>query len=194
MPEIIKRNKALSVSPLKASSTIGAALAFLGFRRAIPMLHGSQGCTAFGKVFFVRHFREPIPLQSTAMDQVSAIMGANENVVEGLKTLCEKNAPDLIGVPTTGLAETQGADIHMAVREFRAKLPAVRRHPGGGGLHPGLHRLPGVRLRRRDPGHHRGHWSRRPPRPAPSRADAAARSMCWPAPPSPPATWSTSRT
>ena len=123
MAEIIKRNKALSVSPLKASSTIGAALAFLGLRRSIPMLHGSQGCTAFGKIFFVRHFREPIPLQSTAMDQVTAVMGANENVVEGLKTLCEKSAPDLIGVPTTGLVETQGADIHMAVREFRAKYP-----------------------------------------------------------------------
>jgi len=123
MPEIVKRNKALSVSPLKASSTVGAALAFLGFRRAIPMLHGSQGCTAFGKVFFVRHFREPIPLQTTAMDQVSAIMGSDENVVEGLRVLCEKNAPDLIGVPTTGLAETQGSDIHMAVRAFRAKHP-----------------------------------------------------------------------
>jgi len=123
MAEIIKRNKALSVSPLKASSTIGAALAFLGLRRSIPMLHGSQGCTAFGKVFFVRHFREPIPLQSTAMDQVTSVMGANENVVEGLRTVCEKSAPELIGVPTTGLAETQGADIHMAVREFRAKYP-----------------------------------------------------------------------
>lgn len=121
--EILKRNKALSVSPLKASATIGAALAFLGLRRAIPMLHGSQGCTAFGKVFFVRHFREPIPLQSTAMDQVSSVMGANDNVVEGLKTVCEKSAPDLIGVPTTGLAETQGADIRMAVREFRVKYP-----------------------------------------------------------------------
>ena len=47
MAEILKRGKALSVSPRKASSTIGAALAFLGFRRAIPMLHGSQGCAAF---------------------------------------------------------------------------------------------------------------------------------------------------
>jgi nitrogenase molybdenum-iron protein NifN len=123
MPEIIKRKKALSVNPLKASSTIGAALAFLGFGRSIPMLHGSQGCTAFGKVFFVRHFREPIPLQSSAMDQVSAVMGADENVVEGLRTICEKNAPDLVGVPTTGLAETQGADIRMAVRMFRDKYP-----------------------------------------------------------------------
>ena len=123
MAKIVKRNKALSVSPLRASSTMGAALAFLGFRRSIPMLHGSQGCTAFGKVFFVRHFREPIPLQSSAMDQVSSVMGADDNVVEGLRTLCEKNEPDLLGVPTTGLAETQGADIRMAVRMFRDKYP-----------------------------------------------------------------------
>ncbi|WP_428622929.1 nitrogenase iron-molybdenum cofactor biosynthesis protein NifN [Sedimenticola sp.] len=123
MPEIIKRNKALSVSPLKASQTIGAALAFLGFRRAIPMLHGSQGCTAFGKVFFVRHFREPIPLQTTAMDQVTTVMGSEESVVEGLKTLSEKNSPALIGVPTTGLSETQGSDVSMALKLFRQKHP-----------------------------------------------------------------------
>jgi nitrogenase molybdenum-iron protein NifN len=123
MAEILKRRKALSVSPLKASSTIGAALAFLGFRRAIPMLHGSQGCAAFGKVFLVRHFREPIPLQSSAMEQISTVMGANENSVEGLAAICEKNKPELIGVPTTGLAETQGADIRMAVRIFRSQYP-----------------------------------------------------------------------
>ncbi|MEW7975886.1 MAG: nitrogenase iron-molybdenum cofactor biosynthesis protein NifN [Candidatus Sedimenticola endophacoides] len=123
MPEIIKRKKSLSVSPLKASQTIGAALAFLGFRRSIPMLHGSQGCTAFGKVFFVRHFREPIPLQTTAMDQVTTVMGSEDSVVEGLKTIAEKNKPDLIGLPTTGLSETQGSDVNMAVKEFRKKHP-----------------------------------------------------------------------
>ena len=123
MVEIVKRNKALSVSPLKASQTIGAALAFLGFRRAMPMLHGSQGCTAFGKVFFVRHFREPIPLQTTAMDQVSTVMGSEDSVVEGLRTICEKNAPSLLGVPTTGLSETQGSDVNMAVKDFRKKYP-----------------------------------------------------------------------
>jgi len=51
MTEILKRNKALSVNPLKASQPIGGALACLGFDQAIPMLHGSQGCTAFAKVF-----------------------------------------------------------------------------------------------------------------------------------------------
>ncbi|MES9812522.1 MAG: nitrogenase iron-molybdenum cofactor biosynthesis protein NifN [Candidatus Thiodiazotropha sp.] len=123
MLEIIKRKKALSVSPLKASQTIGAALAFLGFHRAIPMLHGSQGCTAFGKVFFVRHFREPIPLQTTAMDQVTTIMGSEESVVEGLKTIAEKSQPELLGVPTTGLSETQGSDVRMAVMNFRKQYP-----------------------------------------------------------------------
>ncbi|MET0065352.1 MAG: nitrogenase iron-molybdenum cofactor biosynthesis protein NifN [Candidatus Thiodiazotropha sp.] len=123
MTEIIKRNKALSVNPLKASQTIGAALAFLGFRRAMPMLHGSQGCTAFGKVFFVRHFREPIPLQTTAMDQVTTVMGSEESVVEGLRTISEKSAPSLLGVPTTGLSETQGSDVRMAVKQFRQKHP-----------------------------------------------------------------------
>ncbi|MEW8013648.1 MAG: nitrogenase iron-molybdenum cofactor biosynthesis protein NifN [Candidatus Sedimenticola endophacoides] len=123
MPEIVKRKKALSVSPLKASQTIGAALAFLGFRRAIPMLHGSQGCTAFGKVFFVRHFREPVPLQTTAMDQVTTVMGSEDSVVEGLKTISEKNKPDLLGLPTTGLSETQGSDVNMAVKNFRKQYP-----------------------------------------------------------------------
>ncbi|MEW6163818.1 MAG: nitrogenase iron-molybdenum cofactor biosynthesis protein NifN [Pseudomonadota bacterium] len=123
MAEILKRSKALAVNPLKVSQPVGASLAFLGLRNAIPMLHGSQGCTAFGKVFFVRHFREPIPLQTTAMDQVSTVMGADENVIEGLRTLCEKSRPEIIGLPTTGLSETQGTDIHRLVKQFRAAHP-----------------------------------------------------------------------
>jgi len=123
MADILKRNKALSVNPLKASQPIGGSLATLGFNRAMPMLHGSQGCTAFAKVFFVRHFREPIPLQSTAMDQGSSVMGADENVVEGIKTIAEKSRPALITILTTGLAETQGADVHRNVREFREANP-----------------------------------------------------------------------
>lgn len=74
MAEIVRNPKALTVNPLKASQPIGAALAFLGLRNSLPMLHGAQGCTAFGKVFLVRHFREPIPLQTTAMDQIATVM------------------------------------------------------------------------------------------------------------------------
>jgi nitrogenase molybdenum-iron protein NifN len=121
--QIIHSKKALAVNPLKVSQTLGAALAFLGLQRSLPLMHGSQGCTAFGKVFFVRHFREPIPLQTTAMDQVSTIMGADENVIEALRTLCEKNRPEIIGLVTTGLSETQGTDIRRVLREFRVAHP-----------------------------------------------------------------------
>ncbi len=123
MAEVLKRSKALSVNPLKASQPMGGSLACLGFDRAMPMLHGSQGCTAFAKVFFVRHFREPIPLQTTAMDQASSVLGADENVIEGIKAIAEKSNPALVMVLTTGLAETQGADVHRNVREFREKYP-----------------------------------------------------------------------
>lgn len=123
MPNILNRAKALSVNPLKTSSPMGATLAFLGLGRCVPMLHGSQGCTAFAKVFFVRHFREPIPLQTTAMDQVSTVMSADNNVIEGLRVLCEKSKPEVIGLPTTGLSETQGVDIRRVVAEFRTQHP-----------------------------------------------------------------------
>ena len=123
MAEIIKRNKALSVSPLKASSSLGASLAFLGIRDAIAMLHGAQGCTAYGKIYLIGHFREPVALQTTAMDQVSTIMGSDENVVEGLTTLCEKFQPALVGLPTTGLSETHGSDVNGAVAVFSQEPP-----------------------------------------------------------------------
>ncbi|WP_374247231.1 nitrogenase iron-molybdenum cofactor biosynthesis protein NifN [Zoogloea sp.] len=123
MAEIVHSKKALAVNPLKVSQPVGASLAFLGLGRSLPLMHGSQGCTAFGKVFFVRHFREPIPLQTTAMDQVASIMGADDNVVEGLRVLSEKSKPDVIGLVTTGLSETQGTDIRRTVRIFREKHP-----------------------------------------------------------------------
>lgn len=123
MASIQLSKKPLTVNPLKTGQSLGAALAFLGLARSLPLMHGSQGCTAFGKVFLVRHFREPIPLQTTAMDQISTIMGADANVVEALATIADKSRPEIVGLLTTGLSETQGADIHRAVREFRAAHP-----------------------------------------------------------------------
>lgn len=123
MAEIIRHPKALSVSPLKSSAPAGAALAFLGINRSMPIFHGSQGCTAFAKVFFVRHFREPVPLQTTAMDQVATVMNADGNVVQALATVCGKSKPSLVGLATTALSETQGTDIARLVKDFRADFP-----------------------------------------------------------------------
>jgi nitrogenase molybdenum-iron protein NifN len=57
------------------------------------------------------------------MDQASSVMGADENVIEGLKAIAEKSNPALIAVLTTGLAETQGCDVQRNLREFRDKYP-----------------------------------------------------------------------
>ncbi|KAB2935898.1 MAG: nitrogenase iron-molybdenum cofactor biosynthesis protein NifN [Candidatus Contendobacter sp.] len=123
MAKILGRSKPLAVSPLKTSQPLGASLAVLGLNRAMPLLHGAQGCAAFANVFLVRHFREPIPLQSTAMDQVSSIMGADDNLIAALKTIAEKNRPAAIGLLTTGLSEAQGTDIQRVLKVFRARHP-----------------------------------------------------------------------
>lgn len=123
MTNIIRKRKALTVRPLKTSQTVGAVLAFQGMAGAMPLLHGSQGCSAFTKVFFVRHFREPIPIQTTAMEQTSTIMGADDNLIEALSTLAAKREAALIGVISTGLAAIQGCDLQRVIRRFRQEYP-----------------------------------------------------------------------
>jgi nitrogenase molybdenum-iron protein NifN len=123
MASVIESNKALAVNPLKVSQPVGASLAFLGLGRAMPLEHGARGCASFNKLFFMRHFAEPIALQTTAMDQLTTVLGADDNVVDALATICETDAPQVIGLITTGLAETQGADIERTLRAFRLGHP-----------------------------------------------------------------------
>ena len=123
MPKILQTAKPLAVSPLKVSQPVGASLAFLGLAKAMPLEHGARGCTSFNKLFFMRHFREPIPLQTTAMDHVATVIGADANVIEALATIAARNHPEVVGLITTGLTATQGADISGTLKEFR------RRHP-----------------------------------------------------------------
>ena len=76
--------KAAAVNPLKMSQPLGASYAFLGMNRCMPVMHGSQGCTSFGLVLLVRHFREAIPLQTTAMNEATTIMGGYDNVEKAI--------------------------------------------------------------------------------------------------------------
>ncbi len=110
MALVINHNKALSTSPLKTSAPLGAALAFMGMDGCMPLFHGSQGCTAFALVMMVRHFREAIPLQTTAMNEISTILGGSEQVAEALKNINKRAQPKLIGLVSTALTETRGED------------------------------------------------------------------------------------
>lgn len=129
MADILLPKKALTVNPLKASQPIGAALAFLGLERAMPLEHGARGCASFNKLFFMRHFREPIALQTTAMEQVATILGADSNLIEALATICAKNKPAAIGVLSTGLSELQGTDMPGTLTAFRKQHPEYHHIP-----------------------------------------------------------------
>jgi nitrogenase molybdenum-iron protein NifN len=118
-------NKAVTVNPLKQSQALGASLAFLGLKGTIPLFHGSQGCTAFAKVVLVRHFREAIPLATTAMTEVTTILGGEENVEQAILTLVQKSQPEIIGLCTTGLTETRGDDIEGFLKEIRKRHPEL---------------------------------------------------------------------
>src|SRR5471030_1552419 len=123
MTHIVRSVKPLATSPIKSGQPLGAILAAMGLEHCIPLVHGAQGCSAFAKVFFIQHFHEPIPLQSTAMNPITTIMGADENIFSALSTLCERNQPRIIVLLSTGLSEAQGSDLSRALALFRQDYP-----------------------------------------------------------------------
>jgi len=126
MMAIVNTNhKSCTVNPLKMSQPIGAALAFMGLNNCMPTLHGSQGCTSFGLVLFVRHFREMIPMQTTAMNEVNTILGGIDNIEQAIMNIWERTKPDVIGLASTGLTETKGDDVNAYIKLIRAKHPEL---------------------------------------------------------------------
>ena len=125
MAQLVKNAKACTVNPLKMSQPIGGALAFMGMRGAMPLLHGSQGCTSFGLVLFVRHFREAIPLQTTAMSEVATVLGGYENVEQAILNIANRTKPEIIGICSTGVTETKGDDVDGYLKLIREKHPEL---------------------------------------------------------------------
>lgn len=125
MATVTTSRKACTVNPLKMSQPIGAVLAFLGLDQCMPALHGSQGCTAFGLVLFVRHFRENIPLQTTAMNEATTILGGMDNIEEAILNIWNRAKPKIICIASTGLTETKGDDVDGYLRLIRKKNPEL---------------------------------------------------------------------
>ncbi len=123
MAQVTVSKKACTVNPLKMSQPLGSALAFMGINHCMPLFHGSQGCTSFGLVLFVRHFKEAIPLQTTAMSEVATVLGGYENVEQAILTIAHRQKPSLIGISSTGVTETKGDDVEGFIRLFREKHP-----------------------------------------------------------------------
>lgn len=125
MASVVESKKACTVNPLKMSQPLGASLAFLGLDACMPVMHGSQGCTSFGLVLLVRHFKEAIPLQTTAMNEVTTILGGYDNIEAALLNIRKRAAPRIIAICSTGLTETKGDDVEGYLVTARKRKPEL---------------------------------------------------------------------
>lgn len=103
--------EALVINPLKACQPLGAFYASIGFKNTLPYLHGSQGCAAYFRSHFIRHFKEPFPAVSDSMTEDAAVFGGHNNMYEGLKNSYQLYKPEVIGICTSCMAEVIGDDI-----------------------------------------------------------------------------------
>jgi nitrogenase molybdenum-iron protein beta chain len=118
--------EALTVNPAKACQPLGAVLAALGFEGTLPLVHGSQGCVAYFRSHFARHFKEPVPAASTSMTEDAAVFGGINNLVEAMDNATTLYKPKHVAVSTTCMAEVIGEDLFAyigAAREQEAIGP-----------------------------------------------------------------------
>ncbi|MEA1917376.1 MAG: nitrogenase iron-molybdenum cofactor biosynthesis protein NifN, partial [Campylobacterota bacterium] len=121
--------KPLQINPIKLSQPMGALLCFLGVKNCMPLMHGAQGCASFSKVFFTRHFSDPIAIQTTAVNDMTAVLdGGDYSISEAIKNITQKVKPELVGLFTTGMTETKGDDIKGASFLLKDKQKMVYVH------------------------------------------------------------------
>lgn len=107
--------EALTVNPAKACQPLGAVLCALGFEKTLPYVHGSQGCVAYFRTYFNRHFKEPISCVSDSMTEDAAVFGGQKNMFDGLENAKALYKPEVIAVSTTCMAEVIGDDLNAFI-------------------------------------------------------------------------------
>ncbi|MEJ2528667.1 MAG: nitrogenase molybdenum-iron protein subunit beta [Gammaproteobacteria bacterium] len=113
--EINFNRTALTINPAKACQPLGAVLCALGFEKTLPYVHGSQGCVAYFRSYFNRHFKEPVACVSDSMTEDAAVFGGQKNIIAGLENAKAIYKPDMIAVSTTCMAEVIGDDLNAFI-------------------------------------------------------------------------------
>ncbi|PQO45933.1 nitrogenase molybdenum-iron protein subunit beta [Blastopirellula marina] len=113
------QREALTVNPAKACQPLGAVLCSLGFEETMPYVHGSQGCVAYFRTYFNRHFKEPIACVSDSMTEDAAVFGGQKNMFDGLENAKALYKPKMIAVSTTCMAEVIGDDLNAFIRNAK---------------------------------------------------------------------------
>lgn len=111
--------EALTINPAKACQPLGAVLCALGFEKTLPYVHGSQGCVAYFRTYFNRHFKEPIACVSDSMTEDAAVFGGQKNMFDGLENARALYKPEMIAVSTTCMAEVIGDDLNAFINNAK---------------------------------------------------------------------------
>jgi nitrogenase molybdenum-iron protein NifN len=127
-------NKRESYTPTtnacKLCTPLGAALVFKGIADAVPLLHGSQGCSTYIRRYIISHFKEPADIASTNFSEHTAIFGGGVNLNLALDNIRKQYDPEMIGIATTCLSETIGDDVSGFLKSYQdqregEKLPEI---------------------------------------------------------------------
>ncbi|WP_455222627.1 nitrogenase molybdenum-iron protein subunit beta [Kaarinaea lacus] len=113
--ELNFQREAVTINPAKACQPLGAVLCALGFEETMPYVHGSQGCVAYFRTYFNRHFKEPISCVSDSMTEDAAVFGGQKNMFAGLENAKALYKPKMIAVSTTCMAEVIGDDLNAFI-------------------------------------------------------------------------------
>ena len=119
---VIEKERNVVINPLKTCQPLGAMFAVNGINKGFPIVHGSQGCSAFVRYGFARHFREPSEIAVTSLHEDAAVFGGRKNLVAGIENLALRFNPDLIGVITTCSSEIIGDDVYGFADTARSNL------------------------------------------------------------------------
>ncbi|MDG3439195.1 nitrogenase molybdenum-iron protein subunit beta [Nitrospirillum amazonense] len=123
-PEYQEKNfarEALTINPAKACQPLGAVFAAVGFESTLPFVHGSQGCVAYYRSHFSRHFKEPSSCVSSSMTEDAAVFGGLNNMIDGLANAYAMYKPKMIAVSTTCMAEVIGDDLNAFIKTAKEK-------------------------------------------------------------------------
>ena len=115
------KREALTVNPAKACQPLGAVFAAVGFQGTLPFVHGSQGCVAYYRSHFSRHFKEPTSCVSSSMTEDAAVFGGLNNMIDGLANTYNLYKPEMIAVSTTCMAEVIGDDLDAFIKTAKQK-------------------------------------------------------------------------
>lgn len=113
--------EAVTINPGKACQPLGAVFVANGFEKTLSFVHGSQGCVAYYRSHFSRHFKEPTSCVSSSMTEDAAVFGGLNNMIDGLANAKSMYQPKMIAVSTTCMAEVIGDDLNAFIKTSKEK-------------------------------------------------------------------------